>query len=176
MKLEQEKRKLQNKRDLMLGRIAKKEKEKGKAVKPTKKQRERLEEIERQLGEILSRLEYLPKEVRRIDHIEDNGVKRLSNEKKKYFDLLNFVAYNMRRDLVEIAGPIYGNNRDVHQLVLKILRLTTRVEYRGKDTKVVFVQKLKGKAGEALEEICRQASSVGYRTDLFPGKLSFSVE
>jgi len=175
-KLEQEKRKLQNKRDLTLGRIAKKEKETGKAVKPTKKQREKLQEIERQLAEILSRLEYLPKEVRRIDHIKDNGMMRLSNEKKKYFDLLNFVAYNVRRDLAEIAGPIYGNNRDVHQLVLKILRLTTRVEYSGKDTKVVFVQQLKGKAAEALGEICRQASSVGYRTELFPGKLSFSVE
>jgi len=152
-KLQQEKRKLQNKRDQMLGRIAKKEKDTGKTVKPTKTQRERLEKIERQLAEILSRLEYVPEQVRRIDHIKDNGVMRLSNGKKKYFDLLNFVAYNVRRDLAEIAGPIYGNNRDMHQLVLKILRLTTRVEHRGKETKVVFVQKLKWKRERSLTGI-----------------------
>jgi len=175
-KLQQEKRKLQNKRNLTLGRIALREKESGKTVKATKKQKERLDGIEKRLGEIAVRLAYLPKEVLRIDYIKDNGLMRLSNEKKKYFDLLNLVAYNLRQDMVEIAGPIYRNNRDVHQLVLKILRLTTTVEYGGMYTKVVFAQQLRAKEGEALKEICRQATSIGHKTELFPGKLTFSVK
>ena len=175
-KVQQEKRKLQNKRDLTLGRIALREKESGKTIKATKKQKERLDGIEKRLGEIAVRLAYLPKEVLRIDYIKDNGLMRLSNEKKKYFDLLNLVAYNLRQDMVEIAGPIYRNNRDVHQLVLKILRLTTTVEYGGMYTKVVFAQQLRAKEGEALKEICRQATSIGHKTELFPGKLTFSVK
>jgi len=175
-KLHQEKRKLQNKRDLTLGRIALREKESGKTIKATNKQKERLDGIEERLKDIVERLAYLPKEVLRIDYIKDNGLMRLSNEKKKYFDLLNLVAYNLRQDMVEIAGPIYRNNRDVHQLVLKILRLTTTVEYGGRHTKVVFAQQLRGKAGEALKEICRQATSIGHKTELFPGKLTFGVK
>jgi len=175
-KLQQEKWKLQNKRNLTLGRIAQREKESGRTIKPTKKQKERLDGIEKRLGEIVERLAYLPKEVSRIDYIKGNGLMRLSNEKKKYFDLLNLVAYNLRQDMVEIAGPIYRNNRDVHQLVLKILRLTTTVEYGGMYTKVVFAQQLRGKAGEALKEICRQSTSIGHKTKLFPGKLTFSVK
>ncbi len=174
-KVQQEKRKLQNKRNLTLGRIVQREKESGKTIKPTRKQKERLNGIEKRLGEIAERLAYLPKEVLRIDYIKDKGLMRLSNEKKKYFDLLNLAAYNLRQDMVEIAGPIYRNNRDVHQLVLKILRLTTTVEYGGMYTKVVFAQQLRGKEGEALKEICRQATSIGHETELFPGKLTFIV-
>ena len=70
--------------------------------------------------------------------------------------------------MIEIAGPVYRNNRDVHQLVLKILRLTTTVENEGSHTNVDFTQKLKGKERKSLEEICRYASSVGHSTELFP--------
>jgi hypothetical protein len=174
-KLLDEKRKLENKRNVTLGKIAKREKESGKTIKATKKQQERFDEIEQRVAEIIKSLEYLPEKVLRIDYIKDNGLVRLSNEKKKYFDLLNLIAYNLRQDMIEIIGPLYRDNRDVHQLVLKILRLTTTVENEGNQTKVDFTQKLKGKERKSLEEICRYASSVGHRTELFPGKLSFSV-
>ena len=175
-KLQKEKRNLQNRRNLTLGRIAQREKKSGKTIEPAKKQKERLDGIEERLKEIAERLAYLPEKVLRIDYIKGNGLVRLSNDKKKYFDLLNLVAYTLRQDMVEIAGPIYRNNRDVHQLVLKILRLTTTVEYGGMYTKVVFAQQLKGKAGEALKEICRQATSVDHKTELFSGKLAFGVK
>jgi len=174
-KLEQEKRKVQNKRDRTLGRIVEKEKKRGKKVRPSKQQRDRLAEIEQRLSEIDERLEYLPKRIRRIDHIRQNRLMRLSNAKKKYFDLLHLVAYNVRRDMVEIAGPVYHNNRDVHQLVLKILRLTTTIECSDTHTEVVFNQPLRGKEAEALQEMCSRATSAGCKTKLFPGKLSFSV-
>ena len=175
-KLQEEKRKLENKRNVTLGRIAKREKESGKPIKATKQQQQRLDGIEKRLAEIIKRLEYLPEKVLRIDYINDNGLMRLSNGKKKYFDLLNLIAYNLRQDMVEIVGPVYRDNRDAHQLVLKILRLMTTIECDGSDTKVVFTQKLKGKERESLAAICRQASSIGHETELFPGKLSFSVE
>jgi hypothetical protein len=175
-KLLAEKRRLANTRNVMLGRIAKREKESGKTIKPTKQQQERLDGIEKRLAEIINRLEYLPEKVLRIDYIKENGLMRLSNGKKKYFDLLNLIAYNLRQDMVEILGPVYRDNRDAHQLVLKILRLMTTIEYDACDTKVLFTQKLKGKERESLEEICRVASSIGHETELFPGKLSFGVQ
>ena len=175
-KLLEEQRTLKNKRNVTLGRIAKREKEGGKPIKVTKLQQERLDEIENCLCEITKRLAYLPEKVLRIDYINGNGLVRLANEKKKYFDLLNLIAYNMRQDMAEIIGPVYRNNRDAHQLVLKILRLMTTIEYGGSHTKVVFTQKLKGKERESLYEICRVADSIGHETEFFPGKLSFSVQ
>ena len=175
-KLEQEKRKLENKRNVTLGRIAMREKENGKPISLTMQQQGRLEEIEKRVAELIKRLEYLPENVVRIDYINENGVMRLSNGKKKYFDLLNLIAYNLRQDIVEIIGPVYRNARDVNQLVLKILRLMTAIEYDEGLTKVVFTQKLKGKEQEALSEICEYVNSIGYETELFPGELSFSVK
>ena len=95
-KLLNEKRKLENKRNVTLGKIAKREKESGKTIKATKKQQERFDEIEQRLAEISKPLEYLPEKVLRIDHIKDNGLVRLSNEKKKYFDCarLSLTSWN----------------------------------------------------------------------------------
>ena len=175
-KLQKEKRKLENKRNVTLGRIAKREKESGKPISLTTQQQERLDGIEKSVAEITKRFEYLPEKVVRIDYINKNGVMRLSNGKKKYFDLLNLIAYNLRQDIVEIIGPVYRNARDVNQLVLKILQLMTRIEYEGGDTKVVFTQKLKGKEQEALSEICEYVNSIEHETELFPGELSFSAK
>ncbi|MDP7611546.1 MAG: hypothetical protein QGH62_03780 [Nitrospinaceae bacterium] len=175
-KLKKEKQKLENKRNVTLGRIAKREKESGKPISPTMQQQERLDGIEKSVAEITKRFEYLPEKVARIDYINENGVMRLSNGKKKYFDLLNLIAYNLRQDIVEIIGPVYRNARDVNQLVLKILQLMTRIEYEGGDTKVVFTQKLKGKEQEALSEICEYVNSIEHETELFPGELSFSAK
>jgi hypothetical protein len=175
-RLTQERRKLQAKRNVMLGRIAAREKENAKPVKATKRQLEQMERIEKRLAEIAERLEYLPEKILRTDYIDDNGVVRLSNEKKKYFDLLNLIAYNLRRDMVEMIGPMYGDNRDVQQLVLKILRLMTRIEYEGSDTRIVFTETLKGKEMEALLELCRRATGMEHRALFFPGKLLFAVQ
>ena len=175
-KLRQEKLKVENKRNVTLGRIAKREKETGKQIKATTQQQERLDLMENRLAEICKRLEYLPETVLRIDHIKNNSLKRLSNGKKKYFDLLNLIAYNLRQDMVEIVGPVYRNNRDAHQLVLKILRLMTTIEYAGDHTNITFIQKLKGKERKSLDELCRKANSIGHETELFHGKLSFSVQ
>jgi len=175
-KLQQERRKLENKRNVTLGRIAKREQESGRKIKATKQQQERLDEMEKRLIEIGSRLEYLPKKVLRIDHINENGLMRLSNGKKKYFDLLNLIAYNLRQDMMEVVGPVYQNNRDVHQLVVKILRLMATIVDNGKHTHIVFTQSLKGRERESLEELCREASSIEYKTEFFPGILSFGVK
>jgi len=71
----------------------------------------------------------LPKEILRIDFIKDNGIDRLSSNKKKYFDLLNFLAFNVRKDIVEIIGPVYKDNRDVNQIVIKMLRMPVKLKY-----------------------------------------------
>jgi hypothetical protein len=175
-KLQQERRKLENKRNVTLGRIAKREQESGRKIKATKQQQERLDEMEKHLVEIGSRLEYLPEKVLRIDYINENGLMRLSNGKKKYFDLLNLIAYNLRQDMMEVVGPVYQNNRDVHQLVLKILRLMTTIEDKGEYTHIVFTQSLKGRERESLEKLCQEASSMKHKTEFFPGMLSFGVK
>lgn len=174
-KLEKEKRVLQNKRDRMLGRIARKEKESGKHIKQTKKQKERFDKISERLTGINIRLTYLPKKVLRIDHIKENEIMRLSSDKKKYFDLLNLLAFNVRKDIVEIIGPIYQNNRDINQMVLKILRKSVIIKYGDDETKISFHSPSRRKERETLEVICNTLTSRQYRSNFFPGKLIFSA-
>lgn len=174
-KVQKEKRRLQNKRDQMLGRIARKEKELKRQIGSTKKQTEQLDGIEKKLLELKERLSYLPKEILRIDFIKENGINRLSSNKKKYFDLLNFVAFNVRKDIVEIIGPIYKDNRDVNQIVIKILRMPVKLKYSAGDTKVIFSSPRRRKEKDALIELCDSLTSQNYSSSLFPGKLVYSV-
>jgi len=174
-KVQQEKRRLQNKRDQILGRIARKEKELKRQIGPTKKQTEQLDEIEKKLLELKERLSYLPKEILRIDFIKENGINRLSSNKKKYFDLLNFFAFNVRKDIVDIIGPIYKDNRDVNQIVIKMLRMPARLKYSAGETKVIFSSPRRRNEKDALIELCDFLTSQNYSSSLFPGRLVYSV-
>lgn len=174
-KVQKEKRKLQNRRDQILGGIARKEKELKRQIGPTKKQAEQLDEIEKKLVELKERLSYLPEEILRIDFIKDNGINRLSSNKKKYFDLLNFLAFNVRKDIVEIIGPIYRDNRDVHQIAIKILRMSVKLKYSAGETKVIFSSPHRRKEKDALIELCDFLTSQKCSSSLFLGKLVYSV-
>ena len=117
----------------------------------------------------------MPKEILRIDFIKENGINRLSSNKKKYFDLLNFVAFNVRKDILEIIGPIYKDNRDVNQIVIKILRRWVKLKYSAGETKVIFSSPRRRKEKDALIELCDFLTSQNYSSSLFPGKLVYSV-
>jgi len=110
-----------------------------------------------------------------MDFIKDNGINRLSSNKKKYFDLLNFMAFNVRRDIVEIIGPIYRDNRDVHQIVIKILRMPVKLKYSAGETKVIFSSSRRRNEKDALIKLCDHLTSQDYSSSFFPGKLVYSV-
>ena len=168
--LQREKRKLQAQRDRILGRNAAKEK------KATKKQREKLDEIESRLAEIQDRFASLPEKILRMDHIESTGIVRLQDDKKKYFDLMNFLAYNARRDIAEIIGPVYENNRDIHQTVLKFLNISATVRKSAGHTDIILPAPSKKQEKAALQHLCQTLTSMEKTSCLFQGKLAYHVQ
>ena len=104
----------------------------------------------------------MPKEILRIDFIKENGINRLSSHKKKYFDLLNFFAFNVRKDIVDIIGSIYKDNRDVNQIVIKMLRMPVRLKYIAGETKVIFSSPRRRNEKDALIELCDFLTSQNY--------------
>jgi len=117
----------------------------------------------------------LPEEILRMDFIKGNGINRLSSNKKKYFDLLNFMAFNVRKDIIDIIGPIYRDNRDVHQIVIKILRMPVKVKYSAGETKVIFSSPCRRNEKEALIKLCNFLTSQNCSSSLLPGRLVYSV-
>jgi len=176
MTLQREKRKLQAARERILGRNAAKEKREKKEKKPSKGQRGKLEQIESRLTEIGDRLAGLPKKILRMDHIASAGIVRLQSDKKKYFDLMNFFVYNVRRDIAEIIGPVYENNRDIHQTVLKFLNASATVRQRTGHTSIILPAPSKKREKAALQHLCKTLTAMEKTSRLFPGKLVYHVQ
>jgi transposase len=176
MTLQRERRKLQAARERILGRNTAKATMENKEKNPSKGQREKLQHIELQLAEIGGRLAYLPKKILRTDHIESAGIVRLQSDKKKYFDLMNFLAYNARRDIAQIIGPVYQNNRDIHQTVLKFLNTSATVRLGPAHTDIILPAPSKKQEKAALQHLCETLTAMKNTSRLFPGKLVYHVQ
>ena len=174
--LQRERRKLQAACERILGRNAAKARMENKEKKPSKGQRDKLQQIELRLAEIGNRLAYLPKKILRTDHIESAGIVRLQSDKKKYFDLMNFLVYNARRDIAEIIGPVYQNNRDIHQIVLKFLNTSATVRQGAEHTDIILPAPSKKREKEALQHLCQTLTAMKNTSRLFPGKLVYHVQ
>ena len=173
---QRERRKLQAARERILGRNTAKATMENKEKKPSKGQREKLQHIELQLAEIGGRLAYLPKKILRTDHIESAGIVRLQSDKKKYFDLMNFLAYNARRDIAQIIGPVHQNNRDIHQTVLKFLNTSATVRQGAAHTDIILPAPSKKQEKAALQHLCETLTAMKNTSRLFPGKLVYHVQ
>lgn len=167
--LQREKRKLRAARERILGRNAAKEK------KPSKGQRDKLEQIELRIAQLQDRMKNLPEQILRRDHIESAGIVRLRSDKKKYFDLMNFLAYNTRRDIADIIGPVYRNNRDIHQVVLKFLNTAATVQQRTDRTLITLPAPTQERERKALQHLCETLTGMEQSSALFPGKLAYEV-
>jgi hypothetical protein len=135
-----------------------------------------LGQIESRLAEILDRLAYLPEKILRTDHIESAGIVRLQSDKKKYFDLMNFLAHNARRDIAEIIGPVYQNNRDIHQTILKFLNNSATVRQGTGRTDIILRAPNKKREKAALQHLCETLTAMEKMSSLFPGKLVYHVQ
>lgn len=170
-----ERRKLQGKRERMEGRkiIRSDKKEKKRKTAFTKKQKNKLQQIVSRLNKIERRLACLPKEIRRIDYIQNNEIIRLASDKKHYFDLMSFVAFAVRKDIANIIGPVYRNNRDIHQVVIKFLRMKATVCKKETETVVKFEAPSRAKEKAALVHLCETLTAMEGTSSLFAGKLVY---
>ncbi len=106
--------------------------------------------IENQIAE----REKLPKTILLMDRIENDGVLRLCDGKKMFFDWLKMNAIWSKKMLVEVAKPFYKDLRDVNKFVLSILQSRTYVLRKGDALDVAFPRQRSRNGSMALEAIC----------------------
>ncbi|MBA7604570.1 hypothetical protein ES703_11695 [subsurface metagenome] len=69
--------------------------------------------LERRINNQIKRQDALPKKVNLFERINENGIVRLSDEKKLFFDWLKMNAIWAKGEIVEIVKPLYKDLRDV---------------------------------------------------------------
>ncbi len=132
-----------------------------KLLTATKRGKENVTVLNDELAGLVSRIESLmakrdalPKTVLMMDRIENDGILRLCDGKKMFFDWLKLHAIWSKTMLVEIAKPFYKDFRDVNKFILSILQSRTYVCRKGDTLDVVFPRQRSRNGGLALVAIC----------------------
>jgi hypothetical protein len=127
------------------------------------KQKAQIDGIKEQIEAINERINYLPEKIFRFDYVKENGILKLGDKKKEYFDLIKFISYNVRRDIADIIGPVYLNNRDIHAIIVKWLQSKCILQKVNDEMIVSFFPPSNRNEYNALQTLCDHLSSLNYR-------------
>jgi transposase/predicted transcriptional regulator with HTH domain len=147
--------------------------------RPDKRRQEKLSKI----GDLITekkediegfkgKLSQLPEKVSIIEILEGRPMNRCDLEKKKLYDVMQFMAYNSRERLVELFRECYSDNRDVKQVLDMITGRAGYVKLVGQTIIVVLDWIENKKHREAAERFCRLLNKKGI--DL-TGRLNFKL-
>ncbi len=122
------------------------------------------------------KLSQLPDKVSILDLLHGKPMNRCDLEKKKLYDLMQFMAFNSRERLVEIFRECYHDPRDVKQVLDMITSRAGYIKLVGQTLIVILDWIEHKKHREAAERFCRILNKKGIKlTGRLNVKLSFYV-
>lgn len=101
------------------------------------------------------KLSRIPEKVSIVDLLKGKSMSRCDLEKKKLYDLMQFMAYNSRERLVEIFRDCYSDSRDVKPVLDMITRRAGHIKMFGQTLIVVLDWIENKKHREAAIRFCR---------------------
>ena len=131
-----------------------------------------LSEKEEDLAGFKKKLSQLPEKVSIVDVLNGKPMNRCDLEKKKLYDLMQFIAYNSRERLVELFRECYADHRDVKQVLDMITHKTGYIKLVGQTLIVVLDWIENQKHREAAQRFCRLLNRRGMQ---LIGRLEFKL-
>ena len=136
-----------------------------------------MEILKERIAQINREMKKLPS---RVSALEVYSKKRFSIcdfEKKRFFDLIKIVAYNIEQEMTK-AFSSYYTRKDCYQVMRMIPERTTEVKLINNDTLLVKIKDLgTDRMNQLAQRFLTEINNLGGRTlDKFQLKLSFDVE
>ena len=141
----------------------------------TKKKEALLREIDRAhtgLEEITQKRKNTPEKISILELLKGRPMSRCDLEKKKLYDLMQFLAYHARERLIEIFRDCYDDLRDIKPVLDRITTTPGYVKLFGK-TLVVLLDWIEDRNHRsAAQELCRRLNQMAIR---LPGSLGLRL-
>ncbi len=131
-----------------------------------------ISEKKEDLAGFKKKLAQLPEKVSIIDVLNGKPMNRCDLEKKKLYDLMQFIAYNSRERLVELFRKCYDDHRDVKQVLDMITDKAGYIKLVGQTLIVVLDWIENKKHREAAQRFCRLLNRRGMQ---LIGRLEFKL-
>ncbi len=109
------------------------------------------------------KLSQLPVKISIIDLLKGRSMSRCDLEKKKLYDLMQFMAYNSRERLVEIFRGCYSDHRDVKPVLDMITRRAGYIKMCGETLIVVLDWIENKKHRQAAVRFCHRLNQTGIK-------------
>lgn len=113
-----------------------------------------LEEKKTDLAHFEHKLTILPEKVSIIDILQGKPMSRCDLEKKKLYDLMQFMAFHSRERLAEIFQSCYDDHRDIKQVLDMITTRAGYVKLIGQTLVVILDWIENQKHRQAVERLC----------------------
>jgi len=127
----------------------------GRLVKKLDRLRAELEEKRNDIAQFEQKLGSLPDKVPITDLLRGKPMSRSDLEKKKLYDLMQFMAFHSRERLVEVFRNCYDDHRDIKKVVDMITTKGGYLKLVGQTLMVILDWIEYGKHREAAEHLCR---------------------
>lgn len=145
-------------------------------VKKLSKLNKELEERRNDIANFEKKLPTLPDKVSIIELLHGKTMSRCDLEKKKLYDLMQFMAYHSRERLVEVFKDFYNDHRDIKKVLDMITRKSGLVKLVGQ-TLIVMLEWIDNrKHRQTAEDLCHKLNQIGIRmAGALDVKLSFHI-
>jgi hypothetical protein len=130
-----------------------------KSVKLQKEVAEKKEDI----LQFEQKLTTLPDKIEITELLNGKIMGRCDLEKKKLYDLMQFMAYHSRERLVEILRQYYDDHRDVKKVLDMITRKAGLVKLVGKTLMIIIEWIDNSKHRQAAQKLCDELNQIGVR-------------
>lgn len=122
-----------------------------------------LADKKKDIAEFQQKISTLPDKVSIIEILKGRPMSRCDLEKKKLYDLMQFMAYHSRERLVELFQECYDDRRDIKKVLQMITRRPGLVKLVGQ-TLIVMLEWIENrKHRQAAKELCRKLNQLNIR-------------
>lgn len=163
-------------KDILIIELKQKEHQDKRLVNKLAKLQKELEEKRSDISEFEKRLSMLPEKVPIVEILKGKVMSRCDLEKKKLYDLMQFMAYHSRERLVELFKECYDDHRDLKKVLDMITRKSGLVKLVGQTLMVMLEWIDNKKHRQAAQQLCHKLNQIGIRMiGSLDVKLSFHV-
>lgn len=135
-----------------------------------------LEERRNDIANFEKKLPTLPDKVSIIELLHGKTMSRCDLEKKKLYDLMQFMAYHSRERLMDIFRDCYNDHRDIKKVLDMITRKSGLVKLVGQTLMVMLEWIDNRKHRQAAQALCHKLNQKGIRlAGALDVKLSFHI-
>lgn len=137
---------------------------------------EKLSEKKEDIEGFKKKLSQLPEKISIIEILKGKAMSRCDLEKKRLYDLMQFMAYNSRERLVEMFKTCYDDHRDVKKVLDMITQRAGYIKLSGKTLIVVLDWIENKKHRKAAKRFCNVLNQYGIMMEGHMNlKLSFHI-